>query len=103
MEWHTKLLEELVYERVRLHVDLLELVDFERDLDESIGRAMRECGIEDARAPEVARTYVALAWRRIEQEWTSGRASDWRDCPLCEAPFECPRPRGDAQLQSRSG
>ena len=41
MEWETRLLEELVYERVRLHVDLLELIDFEKDLSQSITRALR--------------------------------------------------------------
>ena len=98
MEWETRLLEELVYERVRLHVDLLELIDFEKDLSQSITRALRAGGIDRDEEDATARRYIERAWRRLEEEWTRERGTDWNhDCPLCEAPLACPdRPRAAA-------
>ncbi|HWM84424.1 MAG TPA: hypothetical protein VNO33_01275 [Kofleriaceae bacterium] len=90
MDWQQRLLEELVYERVRLHVDLLDLIDFERDLCESIARALRASGTDPSEEEAVARSFVQRAWRRLEQEWMRERSVEWTDCPLCEAPFECP-------------
>jgi hypothetical protein len=90
MDWQSRLLEELIYERVRLHVDLLDLVDFERDLCESIARALRAGGNDPGREEALARTYVERAWQRLEQEWTRARAGQPADCPLCEPPYECP-------------
>ena len=90
MDWQSRLLEELVYERVRLHVDLLDLIDFEKDLSESIARALRASGTDPNQEDRLARRYVERAWKRLEEEWTRQRSSEWADCPLCEAPFECP-------------
>lgn len=91
MEWQTRLLEELVYERVRLHVDLLELIDFEKDLSQSITRALRASGVDPDEEDATARRYIEQAWRRVEEEWTRERGSAWdHDCPLCEAPLVCP-------------
>ena len=90
MDWHERLLEELIYERVKLHVDLLDLVDFERDLCESIVRALRSGGTDSVEVDARARHYLDRAWRRVEQEWTRARAAETSNCPLCEAPFECP-------------
>ena len=89
MDLHSKLLEELIYERVRLHVDLLELIDFERDLNDSIDRAMKACGVAEPQAGELGRRYLDLAWRRIETEWEQERRRG-PDCPLCEGPYQCP-------------
>jgi hypothetical protein len=41
MDWQNRLLEDLVYERIRQYVDVPDLIDFERDLCESISRALR--------------------------------------------------------------
>ena len=88
MDWNQRVLEELIYERVRVHLDLAELLDFERDLDESIGRALRQAGLPIAEARELTRRHIAAALRRIEED--GDRAGEGDDCPLCAAPFECP-------------
>jgi hypothetical protein len=90
MEWQQKLLEELIYERVRLHVDLLDLIDFERDLCDSIKRALGAAGSDPSEEDAIARRYVDRAWARLQQEWERERAADQTGCPLCEAPLECP-------------
>lgn len=90
MEWHEHLLEELVYERVRLHVDFLDLIDFERDLCESITRALPRGGVDSGQDEAVAHTLIDRAFRRVEQEWRRERAALSLLCPLCELPFECP-------------
>jgi hypothetical protein len=90
MDWQNRLLEELIYERVRLHVDLLDLVDFERDLCESIARALRASGTDPTEEETLARSYVQRAWQRLEDEWLRERSGEVTDCPLCQAPFECP-------------
>lgn len=89
MDLNAKLLEELIYERVRLHVDLLELIDFQRELEDSIARAMRACGIDGSQDRQLGERYLDLAWRRIEAEWRQERSGE-EDCPLCEAPYQCP-------------
>lgn len=89
MDMHSKLLEELIYERVRLHVDLCELLDFERDLNESITRAMKASGIADPQVSDLGRRYLEQAWHRIEVEWERERAMG-DDCPLCAGPYQCP-------------
>jgi hypothetical protein len=81
--WTSALLEELIYERVRLNVDLLELVDFERDLAESIERALAACGAEEDRE-RLASEYLERAWTRLERDWRAARESDDHlQCPLC--------------------
>ena len=90
MDMHSKLLEELIYERVRLHVDLCELLDFERDLNESIDRAMKSCGVDEPSAGDLGRRFLERAWRRIEEEWERERAVSG-DCPLCEGVYQCPQ------------
>ena len=94
MEWQHRLLEELVYERVKLHVDFLDLIDFEHDLCDSIARVLQASGTEPGQEETVARELVDQAWRRLEQEWRRERAASSLLCPLCEAPFECPSPEG---------
>jgi len=87
MEWQNRLLEELIYERLRLHVDLIDLIDFERDLCESIARAMRTTGTDPAERSALTRRYVDRAWRRLEIEWTRERAGEQLDCPRCDGGF----------------
>ena len=88
MDWNQRVLEELIYERVRVHLDLAELLDFERDLDESIGRALRQAGLPPAEARALTRRHITAALRRIEED--GRRAGEADGCPLCAAPLECP-------------
>jgi hypothetical protein len=61
-------LEELIYERVRASVDLVELLLFEQDLEASISRALSACaaGPDDRR--RLAARYIEVAWRRVEAD-----------------------------------
>ncbi len=91
-DWQSALLEELIYERVRLNVDLLELVDFERELAASIERALAACGARKDR-DRLAKEHLERAWARVEREWRDARevADDPLQCPLCgdlQAPGE---------------
>jgi hypothetical protein len=82
LDWRNQLLEELIYERVRVHVDLAELLDFERDLTGSIRRALDQAGVAGEDADQTTRRYVEAAWRRIEAEWDEERERD-DHCPVC--------------------
>lgn len=87
MEWNTRVLQDLVYERVRYHVDLLSLVDFERGLGESIDRALEAEGATESDGDRMSRGLLDEAWRRLEAEWREVRDAE---CPLCSGPYECP-------------
>ena len=89
MDLNARLLEELIYERVRLHVDLLELIDFQRELEDSIAGAMRACSGDGQHDPGLAARYLDLAWRRVETEWRAERSRE-EECPMCQPPYECP-------------
>jgi hypothetical protein len=80
MDWNARVLQDLVYERVRFHVDLLALVDFERELGDSIDRALE--GVDGAQSDgeRVSRGLLEEAWRRLEAEWRRVRDAE---CPLC--------------------
>lgn len=80
------LLEELIYERVRTQIDLLELTWFEAELDASIGRVLGKLDDPDAPAPPaLAQHLVNDAWTRVEAEWREQRRRPREECPLCEA------------------
>jgi len=64
-----RILQELIYERVRVGVNLCELVAFERELDYSIKRALAACPEPVEQRGHIARKYVDDAWQRIEAEW----------------------------------
>ncbi len=64
-----RILQELIYERVRVSVNLCQLVIFERDLDTSIERAMVACDMPKRECDKLAREYVEAAWQRVEREW----------------------------------
>ena len=89
MDLNARLLEELIYERVRLHVDLLELIDFQRELEDSIAGAGRACGGGGQHEPGLAARYLDHAWRRVEAEWRAERSRD-EECTLCQPPYQCP-------------
>lgn len=82
-----RILEELVYERVRLNVNLCELLWLEQDLEASIERALEACARSTEEKKELTRRYMEGAWRRLEEEWR-GAGEDADDepepCPLCE-------------------
>ena len=63
-----KILEELIYERVRLAVDLCELVTFEEDLAVSIERALARCGGSAGERADLSQRFLAAAWERLGQE-----------------------------------
>ena len=90
MEWHQRLLEELVYEQVKQHIDFLDLIDFERSLCESIACALDAYGSDPGQEEAVAHTLIDRAFQRLQQEWQRERAASSLLCPLCEPPFECP-------------
>ncbi|HLU65655.1 MAG TPA: hypothetical protein VKZ63_05240 [Kofleriaceae bacterium] len=92
MEWQNKLIAELFYERIRVHVDLLSLHDLERELCESIGRALREAGVADRDKAALTRHYLEDAWRRFEQDLCAELEGADRDCPLCAAPLPAAAP-----------
>lgn len=94
MDWNSRVLRDLVYERVRARVDLLSLVELERDLAESVERALGQ-GDGTATAREATRASGGLldeAWRRLEQEWRELRDMECPLCALCSGPYECPAP-----------
>lgn len=66
-----RILQELIYERVRGSVNLCQLVIFERDLSSSVQRAHDHR--EGVNAPELARQYMDDAWQRLEEEWREMR------------------------------
>lgn len=94
MDWNSRVLQDLVYQRVLARVDLLSLVELERDLTESVERALGE-GDGAAIAMEAARASGGLldqAWRRLEQEWRELRNAECPLCALCSGPYERPAP-----------
>lgn len=63
-----RILEELIYERVRLTVDLCELLAFEADLSASIERALRDCARSPEKRSKLAMDYLQQAWERVGDE-----------------------------------
>lgn len=96
-----RILEELVYGRVRSTVNLCQLVIIEQELEENIQRAMAPgeeameldeqagAGEEGAAVPgrrpgELAREYVERAWERLAREWSALRDDLARaECMRC--------------------
>ncbi len=89
MDWHARVLQDLVYQRVRDHVDLLSLVALEHELGTSIELALETGGAPEFDPDRVSRRLLDEAWRRLEEEWREVREVE---CPLCSGPYECPRP-----------
>lgn len=69
MELDRRILQELIYERVRLSVNLCQLVLFEQDLDKSIQRAMASSSLPPGECDMLARELIEQAWERVEHEW----------------------------------
>jgi hypothetical protein len=84
-----RILEEMIYDRVRATVNLCQLVIIEQELDENIQRAVNgmspgadmdtdtDTGADtDAGRPQpaaLAREHVQRAWQRLESEWQTLR------------------------------
>jgi hypothetical protein len=68
-----RILDELIYDRVRASVNLCQLVIIEQELDESIQRAIRDTDAPGTRPAELAREHVQRAWQRLEREWSTLR------------------------------
>lgn len=70
----TRILKELVYQRVRACVNLCQLVLYEEELGKGIRRALASSPDDDdeaARAAdsELARRLIAESWERLGREW----------------------------------
>lgn len=82
MDWNTRVLHDLVYERVRNHVDLVSLVELEHEIAEYVERALaRGGGSTPGEEDAASRRLLDEAWERVESEWRRMREAD---CPLCE-------------------
>lgn len=68
-----RILDEIVYDRVREAVNVCRLVIIEQELDESIRRAVRSTGADGPRPAELARAHLERAWQRLEREWQTLR------------------------------
>jgi hypothetical protein len=74
-----RILEEMIYDRVRATVNLCQLVILEQELDEHIQRAISGTDSDvdaDAALPDpavLAREHVQRAWQRLEREWQTLR------------------------------
>lgn len=80
MEWNTRVLQDLIYERVRDHVDLVSLAELERDLADSIEQALGSGGGATSDARGLGKALLDEAWRRVERDWREMREAD---CALC--------------------
>ena len=63
-----RILEELIYERVRLTVDLCELMAFEVDLSASIERALVSVARSPAQRSDLTLEYLQRAWNRLSEQ-----------------------------------
>jgi hypothetical protein len=67
-----RILEELIYERVRVSVDLCELMAFELDLSASIERALSGCAESPGERSDLTLDYLQRAWERVSEEVLGG-------------------------------
>jgi hypothetical protein len=78
-----RILDEMIYDRVRATVNLCQLVILEQELDENIQRAIRGMDSDPDPDPDpaaavpdpaaLAREHVQRAWQRLEREWQNLR------------------------------
>ena len=73
-----RILEEMIYDRVRATVNLCQLVIIEQELDENIQRAMDDgmgagTGAGCPESAALAREHLQRAWQRLEREWRTLR------------------------------
>ena len=63
-----RILEELIYEKVRLTVDLCELMAFEVDLSASIERALMSVARSPQQRSDLTLEYLQRAWDRLSEQ-----------------------------------
>ena len=63
-----KILEELIYERLRVTVDMCELMTFELDLAASIERALSACAESPGERSDLIFDLLHRAWERVTEE-----------------------------------
>jgi hypothetical protein len=63
-----RVLAELIYERVRVTIDMAELFAFEQDLAASIERALAGCDAAGLGRTELIFDYLTAAWERISDD-----------------------------------
>jgi hypothetical protein len=63
-----KILEELIYERVRVAVDMCRLMEFELDLASSIERALSACAESPSERSDLTLDFIQRAWERVTEE-----------------------------------
>ncbi len=80
MDWNRHVLRDLVYERVRQYVDLISVVELEREIADSVERALASDDSEGIEADALSRELLDDAWRRLEAEWNVLRNAE---CALC--------------------
>jgi hypothetical protein len=85
-----RILEELIYERIRVSINLCQLVIFESDLEKSIERALMKYPGTAYQRGALARELVDDAWSRVEGEWEKLRDNlaghiNCDDCDHCQA------------------
>ncbi len=65
MALEKRILEELIYEQVKVSVDLCKLLSFEADLAMSIDRALSKCSASPIQRRLLATRYLRRAWKRV--------------------------------------
>jgi hypothetical protein len=95
------LAEELVTEMVRRHVDVIGLLELEREVFESVGAIAGDLGASEHTVPAatLAATLVEQAFRKVEAEWREQRSVCATDECVCCAMEEA----ANARRRRRSG
>src|SRR5688572_11565240 len=75
-----RILEELIYERIRVAFNLCELLDFQTDLATSIDRALDDCGGSFDERADLVVSLLERAWERLSDEVLAGLAAS--ECRL---------------------
>lgn len=86
MDWNARVLQDLVYERVRHHVDVVSLIELEHEIADYVERALEREGEVGSEANTTSRRLLDEAWERLESEWRRLRDAD---CPLCSELYGC--------------
>jgi hypothetical protein len=80
------LAEELVTEMVRRQIDVIGLLELERDVIDSVGHIADQMGAGDQTIPAaaLAATLIDQAFRKVEAEWRAQRRlCDTDECVCC--------------------
>lgn len=83
-----RLAEELVTDLVRRHVDVIGLIELEREVGGAVGGIAHELGAgrDTVPAAALAAHLLDLAWTKVEAEWREQRRlADSDECLCCAA------------------